>query len=266
VPIAIDGGLKVVAVTCAMIALENELGKPAHDLFSLAVGASTGSIIPAGIDAGFSALKMLDLYIRLGGEIFPACWRKALFPLICYRYPQEPLKDALQACFGDRTMGELWTASPPIEVIITTFDLTANHTLFIKPWKEEYADWLVSRAVLVSCSVPTYLPVVESRFVDGVVGSYANPCFIATHEAAYCLNWNPEETTLISLGTGRSPRHLDPNTASWPRPWNWIDPFLGAFEPGSTTLVFEYKGVHLHPRHGMNSAHPEDPLRSGQPE
>lgn len=230
VAIAIDGGgLKGVAVTRALIALENELGKPVHDLFSLAVGTSTGSIISAGIGAGLSALKMFDLYVRLGGEIFPTTWRKALFPLTRYRYPQEPLKDALQACFGDRTMGEFWTASPPIDVVITTFDLTANHTRFIKPWKEEYVDWPVSRAVLGSCSVPTYFPVVEGRFVDGGVGSYANPCYIAAYEAAYCLNWNPEETTLISLGTGRSPRHLDAITASRLRPWNWIDPILGAF-------------------------------------
>jgi len=62
---------------------------------------------------------------------------------------------------GNRKMGDFWTANPPIDVVITTFDLVDNHTRFIKPWKDEYKDWPVVRAVLASSSVPTYFPVVD---------------------------------------------------------------------------------------------------------
>jgi predicted acylesterase/phospholipase RssA len=230
VAIAIDGGgIRGVAVTRALIALEEEMGKSVHELFNLAVGTSTGSIISAGIGAGLSALKMFDLYVKLGQEIFPRTWRSLLFPLTRHRYPQEPLKNALLASFGDRTMGSFWTGSPTIDIVITTFDLMTNHTRFIKPWKEEYQEWPVVNAVLCSCTVPTYFPVVEGRYVDGGVGSYANPCYIAAYEAAYYLNWKPEETTLISLGTGRCPHHMEPTQANRLQPWNWIDPILGAF-------------------------------------
>jgi hypothetical protein len=45
----------------------------------------------------------------------------------------------------------------------------------------------------------------------------------------YCLNWDPAETTLISLGTGRDPHHVQVGQISRYYPWNWIDPVLGAF-------------------------------------
>lgn len=230
VAIAIDGGgIRGVAVTRALFSLENELGKPTHELFRLAVGTSTGSIISAGIASGLTALKMFDLYVQLGQAIFPRTWRSLLFPLTRYRYAQPPLKNALEACFGSRKMGSFWSSALPFDIVITTFDLLTNHTRFIKPWKDEYKDWPLVQAVLCSCTVPTYFPVIEGRYVDGGVGSYANPCYIAAYEAIYCLGWDPAETTLISLGTGRSPHRLEPAEANRLRPWHWIDPILGAF-------------------------------------
>ena len=53
VAIAIDGGgIKGVIVTRALASLERHLSKPVHDIFRLAAGTSTGSIISAGIGAG----------------------------------------------------------------------------------------------------------------------------------------------------------------------------------------------------------------------
>ena len=85
------------------------------------------------------------------------------------------------------------------------------------------------RAVLASSSVPTYFPVVEGRLVDGGVGAYANPCYLAAYELMYCLKWNPAETTLLSLGTGRDPHHVQVGQINRYFAWNWIDPVLGAF-------------------------------------
>jgi predicted acylesterase/phospholipase RssA len=114
-------------------------------------------------------------------------------------------------------------------VVITAFDLVDNRTRFIKPWKPEYAQWPVTKAVLASSSVPTYFPAVESRYVDGGVGAYANPCYYAAYEARFCLNWDPAETTLISLGTGHYPNGLKPGQANKLWPWEWLSPILGAF-------------------------------------
>lgn len=230
VAVAVDGGgIKGVVVTRALSMLEESLGQKVNQIFRLAVGTSTGSIISAGIGAGLSAAQMYSLYTELGEKIFQKTWRTFFWPLSRYRYSFAPVEAALRQYIGDRVMGDFWNASPPTDVVITTFDLVENRTRFIKPWKEEYQDWPVVQAVLASSSVPTYFPVVARRYVDGGVGAYANPCYIAAYEAQFCLNWDPAETTLISIGTGRSPHSMLPGEADRFFVWNWLSPLLGAF-------------------------------------
>lgn len=230
VAVAIDGGgIRGVIVARALSILEDHLGQPSHDVFRLAAGTSTGSIVSAGIAAGLSATQIHRLYVDFGRTVFPRTWRSVLWPLTRYRYSLAPLEAALRQHIGDLKMGDLWTADPPSDVVITVLDLVSNHTCFVKPWKEEYANWPVTKAVVASCSVPTYFPVVEGRYVDGGVGAYANPCYLAAYEARFCLEWDPAETTLISLGTGRGPHTLQPGDADRFWAWDWIGPALGAF-------------------------------------
>jgi predicted acylesterase/phospholipase RssA len=230
VAIAIDGGgIRGVIATRALMMLEEALGLPVHQVFRLTAGTSTGSVIAAGIAAGLPARQMHQLYLDLGPTIFPKTLRSILWPLSRYRYDSQPLEYALHGQIGDLIMGDFWSQDPPTDVVITTFDLGSNHTRFVKPWKSEYRDWPVVKAVLASSAVPTYFPVVEGRYVDGGVGSYANPCYLAAYELRYCLGWDLEKTTLISLGTGRGPHHFDPQQANRLWAWQWISPLLGAF-------------------------------------
>jgi uncharacterized protein len=209
--------------------IEQHLGKSVHDIFRLAAGTSTGSIISAGIGSGLTAIQLHKLYTSLGDTIFNKSWRSLLWPLTRFRYPNEPLITALREHLGTVKMGDFWTASPPTDIVITTFDLLSAKTCFIKPWKKEYKDWPVIWAVLASSSVPTFFPVVDGRYVDGGVGSYANPCYLAAYEAQFCLGWDPKETTLISLGTGRDPQWVRPGQPGRFMAWDWITPTLGAF-------------------------------------
>jgi predicted acylesterase/phospholipase RssA len=232
VAIAIDGGgMRGVIVTKALTMLEESLGRPIHDLARLYAGTSTGSIITAGLAAGLTAARIHELYLELGEGIFRKSWRTLLFPFSRYRYEPGPLESALHSELGDRKMGDLWQneSLTLTDMVITTFDVLNNKTCFIKPWKLQYQDWPMVKAVLASSSVPTYFPPVEGRFVDGGVGSYANPCYLAAYELTYCLGWNPEETTLISLGTGRSPDVVQPGQPERFLPWEWLDPVLDAF-------------------------------------
>ena len=41
--------------------------------------------------------------------------------------------------------------------------------------------------------------------------------------------WDPAQTTLISLGTGREPHHIKKWDATTYWPWQWIEPILGNF-------------------------------------
>ncbi len=230
VAIAIDGGgIRGVIVTRALSMLERHLKTPVHNIFRLAAGTSTGSIISAGIASGLTASQLHRLYITLGDSIFRKSWRTFFFPLTRYRYPHEPLVKALHEHIGSRKMGDFWSTSQQTDVVITSFDLLTNKTCFIKPWKPEYEEWPVIMAVLASSSVPTYFPIVAGRYVDGGVGSYANPCYLAAYEAKFCLNWDLKETTLISLGTGRNPQTVKAGQPAKFMPWQWLAPILDAF-------------------------------------
>jgi predicted acylesterase/phospholipase RssA len=230
VAVAIDGGgVRGIIVARALTMLEQELGSPVHKIFGLSAGTSTGSIISAAIACGFSAQNIFDLYLTLGDTVFRHTWRYYLWPLTRYRYDPAPLKTALLNEFGTRKMGDLWQGPRPCDLVITTFDVVDNRTRFIKPWKEEYTTWPVAQAILASSSAPTYFPIVESRYVDGGIGSYANPCYLAAYEAQFCLNWDPAETTLISLGTGRDTLNMPVGQANRFWAWDWISPVMGAF-------------------------------------
>lgn len=232
VAIAIDGGgIKGVLVARALAVLEDYLGQSCHDVFRLAVGTSTGSVISAGIGAGLTGAEIHRLYCEMGGTVFRKSCRSRLWLLARYRYPQKPLEAALKQYIGDIKMGDFWSANPPSDIVITTFDMVENRTRFIKPFKteEEYDKWPVVKAVLASSAVPTYFQPVEGRYVDGGVGSYANPCYLAAYEARFILDWDPAETTLISLGTGRDPRTIRPGDADRFWAWDWINPLLFAF-------------------------------------
>ncbi len=152
-----------------------------------------------------------------------------MFPLSRYRYPHAPLEAALREQLDDVKMKDLWADLRLTDLVITSFDLLKNKTLFIKPWKLQYQDWLLRYAVLASSCVPTYFPPVDGRDVDGGVGSYANPCYIAAYELSFCLGWDPAETTLVSLGTGRTPDLLKPGQPDRLYSWDWTDPILEAF-------------------------------------
>ncbi len=236
VAIALDGGgIRGVIETRALAMLEQHLGKSVYEIFRLTAGTSTGSIISAGIGAALSAEKMTQLYKELGGIIFRKTFRSTFWVICKYRYPHTDLAAALRKYIGDKTMGDFWKMAPPTDVVIPIFDLVENRSRFIKPWKPEYADWSVVDAVLASSSVPTFFPAVKDRYVDGGVGSYANPCYYAVYEAKYCLNWDLAETTLISLGTGHFPTGLAEGQANKLWPWEWLDPILGAFLQSSDT-------------------------------
>ena len=228
--IAIDGGgIRGVIVTKALSILEEELERPLHELSTLYAGTSTGAIISASLAAGMTAKRIHELYEELGGDIFAQGWRTFLFPLSRYRYSPRPLERALTAQFGDMRMKDLWKDLALRDIVITAFDLLTNETCFIKPWKLQYQDWPLVKAVMASSSVPTYFPVVEGRYIDGGVGSYANPCYLAAYELSFCLGWDPAETTLLSLGTGRSPNALRPGEPNRMAAWDWMEPILDAF-------------------------------------
>jgi predicted acylesterase/phospholipase RssA len=234
VALAVDGGgLRGTIVTRALSLVEESLGYPLHKVVHLAAGTSTGSAIAAGIAMRLPAARIHALYMENAHAIFQKRMRY-YWPFARYRYSAQPLAVALRAVCGERSMGDLWVGPRPRDLVITVRDLLDSRTRFVKPWKPDYADWKIWYTVLCSCSVPILFPPVDGRFVDGGFGSYVNPCYLAAYEAAYCLDWDPAHTTLLSLGTGRGPSGFLPHDVQHFRLWNWITPALDTFMSDSS--------------------------------
>lgn len=209
VAIAVDGGgLRGIIAAKALTMLEEELGTPAHQIFRLCAGTSTGSILAAGIASGQDGRSLLELYLDLGPHLFKRSFTTLIWLLRGYRYSRQPLVRKFGALVEGKTLGDLWQSNPPTALLTTTYDLVADRTRFIKSWKPEYRDWSILQAVLASSAAPTYFPVFDGQFTDGGVGAYNNPCFLAAYEITRYLNWDPKETTLISLGTGHLPERI----------------------------------------------------------
>jgi predicted acylesterase/phospholipase RssA len=229
VAIALDGGgIRGTMIARALAVLEERKAfgdRKCKDVFNLSAGTSTGSIISAGLAAGLSGAQMHELYMKLG----PAVFRKSLrtvFWFICrYQYSSDKLRSFLYKNLGKVEIGSV----QPMQLVITAFDLVENRTRFIKTGKQEYASWDLVKAVMASCAVPTLFLPVDGQFVDGGVGSYANPCYLAAYEACIVRGWDPAETTVISLGTGRDPKKRKKGDANHYRPLDWLNPILGAF-------------------------------------
>src|SRR5512146_1295823 len=129
--IAIDGGgIRGVIVTRALTMLEEALGQPLHDSARLYAGTSTGSIISAALAVGLSAPKIHELYLALGDTVFEKSWRTLLFLLSRYRYTHQPLEIALHEQLGDIKMKDLWQDLRLTDIVITSFDVLKNKTLF----------------------------------------------------------------------------------------------------------------------------------------
>jgi uncharacterized protein len=230
VAIAIDGGgIRGVIVTKALSMLEQELKQPLHDVCRLTAGTSTGAIIAAGLASGLTADHLYQMYLRLGRDIFKKSIRTALWYFFNHRYSQPPLEKALQSYFGDKTLGDLWKADPPSDLIITAFDTVENRTRFIKSYKSKYKNWSLVDAVMASTAAPTYFPSLDGSFIDGGVGAYNNPCYLAAYEIRFVLSWKLEETTLLSIGTGRELSQIKKGAVDHFLPIQYINPLLDAF-------------------------------------
>src|SRR5687767_12874187 len=110
--LSLDGGGYLGLASAAFLAeAENHFGTKCHDQFDLFCGTSTGAIIALAFANGMSARNVVDLYQRLGQDVFPSGkWgrfgrlAKSFFTT---RYGNAALKRQLNETFGDATLNDV---------------------------------------------------------------------------------------------------------------------------------------------------------------
>ncbi len=227
--LSIDGGgIRGILPLCALMKLEEETGKLTRDFFSFAAGTSTGAIIAGGIAAGIPAKQLLAIYLERGKEVFPSNPFKIIKRIFKgYMYETQNLYNVISQELGD---AKSWTINhSPIDLLIT-----AKAVLNGKPWyfvKDTiknagiYGKTSLTDAITASTAAPTFFAPWEikkiGKLIDGGVGVAGNPVYQACVEAFYYTNkYNPQTTTIISLGTGRFEESSSP---TWIYSWfKWI--------------------------------------------
>jgi hypothetical protein len=246
--LSIDGGgIRGIIPAMALLKLEQTVGRAAREVFSFVAGTSTGALLASAVAAGIPAEQIVAIYRNRIKDIFTPGkpWSDMRRYTMGHKYDAGNLNKVLKQELGPASGWKL--NDSPIDILLTAKGLADG-----KPWYFVKDDPNNARTTgglsLVDCATasaaaPTYfdpwpMPApVDGKVVDGGVGVTGNPVYQACVEAfCYAEGYRPEETTVISFGTGRFIRTADPHLiTSW---LNWIlDTMLHSPEEQQTEIV-----------------------------
>ena len=250
--LAIDGGgVRGIVPALALDALEQATGRLARESFDFLAGTSTGAVIVAAVGAGIPAERIVSLYRRRGPELFRRIPLVSLLRRIAVgnQYDVATLRRMIGEELGDLAG---WRVNDvPRDLMITAKGLDDGHPwYFVKDRPGESAGrtggLVLADCVTASAAAPTYFapwPIEGiGLLVDGGVGVAGNPVYQACVEAFEYSAYQPVDTIIVSLGTGR---FLDRRRPTWL--WSWVEWVLGEMfrSPGEqqTELVQRHYGA-----------------------
>lgn len=195
---------------------EKDIGKA----FDLIVGTSTGGILAAGLAAGVSIRKIIELYQVKGKKIFsnpfpldnPMKQLQWVFQVKEQSAnPHQALIQELKNIFGDKTIAQIYEERK-IALCMTAVKLQDHSPCVFKTPHNSLENREAHRRLvdilLATSSAPVYFPIahiadpnedtVYEDFADG--GLWANsPILVALREAVSCAK--EEKIEIISMGT-----------------------------------------------------------------
>ncbi|MDB2644089.1 patatin-like phospholipase family protein [Luminiphilus sp.] len=216
--LSIDGGgIRGIIPAMVIAHIEKRMGQPAHELFDLMVGTSTGGILALGLSrpgtdrvAQFSARRMVKLYEEQGDKIFEySLWRKlrTVGGILEEAYSHETLESILGKYFAGATLGDC-----EVPTMVTSYDIENRRTVFLKSWHAEHQAVLCRDAARATSAAPTYFepkPLdtgdVASVLVDG--GIFMNSPSVSAYAEARKL-FPDDPIAVLSLGTGELTRPI----------------------------------------------------------
>jgi len=243
--LSLDGGGVKGMLTLGMLKpLEDELrlragGDPAFrlaDYYDLIGGTSTGAIIASGLALGLSVEELIELYVRLGPDVFGRSAGDGVF--LQTRFESKKLRRALQSVLTTKTLGseDLKTGLAIHAKRIDTGSawVVTNHPLgaFYDPPSDSSIfpnkRYRLVDLVLASAAAPTFFdeividiefdekrrPIQKGYFVDGAVSANNNPSLqllMLALEPSYRFGWRggSDHLMMTSCGTGSRRPQID---------------------------------------------------------
>ncbi len=211
--LAIDGGgLRGLIPACVLAGLEAATGQPARATFDFVAGTSTGAVIAAGLVAGVPASDLVRFYLDDAPRLFDGAWWRVVRRVVSgSMYDTRRLREMIAARLPAEARD--WRLNDaPGDVLFTAKGLRDGHPwYFVKdcPLNAGRTGALpFVDSVVASAAAPTYFAPWNiagiGELVDGGVGVAGNPVYQACVEAfAFTGRYQPAETVIVSLGTGR---------------------------------------------------------------
>lgn len=206
------GGLKGLFSAAVLAKWEEDLNCIIVEHFDLITGTSTGGIIALGLGLGLRPREIVQFYLGRGEDIFPNGWLSGFRKLRQFgaaKFSADPLRQALQDCFGEKLMGH-----SKKRLVIPSYDLgqedvrvfkTAHHERLRRDFK--FPAWKVA---LATTAAPTYFPacreIEERRLIDGGVWAN-NPIMVGMTDAMALLEVPREQISILSIGTTEEVKH-----------------------------------------------------------
>lgn len=195
--LSIDGGGRRGYIPAILLArLEEQLGRPLHEVFDYMAGTSTGGLLALGLAHGNKASALVHMYEDELPAIFarPFWWKlKTLWGLLGPKYPGDGLRISLSKHFLNACLVDALT-----NVLVTSYSLKSHRPVVTKSWTW-HKNMFTKDVAYATAAAPTYFPAGKSLLVDGGVFAQ-NPslCILAD-----VCELHPEASvTMVSLGTG----------------------------------------------------------------
>lgn len=215
---------------CAEPGLEGWLDRV--DFFA---GTSTGGLIALSLAAGIDVADLRGLYEERAAHVFADTLLdnvKDVGKLLGADYRVTNLEREVHRVLGDRTLAQL-----DKRVLIPAFDLD-NQAPIERSWKPKLfhnfpgedsdGDALAYRVGTATAAAPTYFATFDGYVDGGVFATNPSMCAVTqTQDARIPADEraNLQELRLLSLGTGRSLRHIEGKTHDWGYV-QWVRPLL----------------------------------------
>jgi predicted acylesterase/phospholipase RssA len=218
--LSIDGGgIRGIIPLCFLIELEEQLKVRSRDFFSLMAGTSTGAIISGALSMGLTAEETLQIYIDLNSRVFQFNPLEWICRLGAFRYRTQPMVDLIQERIGDPALNDV-----PNDIVLTATRVSDGRPFyFVKDNAvngQKFGTLKLADCIAASSAAPTFFEPWDvpgiGVCVDGGVGIAGNPAYVACVESQERMpagKYPPDQTTIVSLGTGfynkvNAPGHL----------------------------------------------------------
>ena len=265
--LSIDGGgIRGIIAAEVLIELERQIRIARNDdtikigeCFDLIAGTSTGGILSLLLitpdpmhptRARYSAEEALGLYLEHGDRIFDrSVWQRVrnLGGLRDEQYSADELEKVTEKYFGNTKLSDL------IRPCMITAYATEKYRPFFFTHNEARADpsrdYYVRDVARATSAAPTYFEAAMPKSLDGVDnetpmidgGVFANNPAACAFVEGMKINktklLSPGQIAILSLGTGRSPKHLPFNKI---KDWGvvgWVRPLIDILMEGNAQTV-----------------------------